>query len=126
MQRDGAEILIDELQRQWGVKIDYGPEFGVLFLPKGTFVPDESRGCSMIAFGRCAAMLQRMAADTGRDPKDMITGGLDLMRQLVEAFDQGSKLIVTERDGTVVEEWKTLTEFHRHADRKAEMNDDDA
>ena len=97
-QKEGAQILIDELQRQWGVQISYDPEFGLLMLPKGKFEPDESNDMICTAFGRLAAMAQRIQKMSGMTAQQVLEMTLeigvdalsatpieDIMDRLVEA-----------------------------------------
>lgn len=123
-QKEGADILIDELRKQWGVDIDYGPEFGVLRLPKGEFNPDPSGEHTVNAFGQFAAQLERLKDKYGIDPQKAIDGSIDVMYQIVMAYKGGAKLQMHDKDGKLINEWETLEDLLRHVDRQAELEDD--
>lgn len=123
-QKEGANILIDELHKQWGVNIEYEPQFGVLMLPKGEFKPDASSGRTVTAFGQFAAQLERFKDKYGIDPQKSVAGSIDIMYQIVMAYKDGAKLQVRDKDGAVINEWETLEDLQRHVDRQAELEDD--
>lgn len=123
-QKEGANILIDELRKQWGVNIEYEPEFGVLMLPKGEFKPDPSSGRTVTAFGQFAAQLERFKDKYGIDPQKFVADSIDIMYQIVMAYKDGAKLQVRDKDGAVINEWETLEDLQRHVERQAELEDD--
>lgn len=123
-QKEGASILIEELQKQWEVDIEYEPELGVLILPKGQFKSDPSGGLTLTAFGKFAAQFDHFKDKYGFDPQETFEGGIDIIYQIVMAYKDGAKLQVRDKDGTVINEWETLEDLQRYANRQAELSDD--
>jgi Domain of unknown function (DUF4365) len=119
-QKEGAVVLVEELKKQWGVKIDYGPELGILFLPKGEFKADPAGGTTFTAFGRYAAQLERLKREYGIEPHHAFEESIRVMREIVTAFQSGAKLQLRNPDGQVEQEWQTLQDFMRHIERWSE------
>lgn len=123
-QKEGAQVLIEELHRQWRVRIEYEPEFGILMLPKGEFKVDASNGHTVTAFGRFAAQLQALQAKHGIEPQRSLERSLDLMNKIVSAYREGAKLQLQDLEGTVVQEWATIEEFERYVERQQELDEE--
>jgi len=123
-QKEGAEILIDELSEKWGVDIEYDPEFGILMLPKGEFHPEPTGGHTVIAFGKFASQLERIQEKHGIDPESAFGNSIELMLQVVKAFKNGARLQIQDKEGVVVEQWKNIEDLLRHVDRQMEIDDD--
>ncbi len=111
-QREGAEILIEELRCKWGVEITFDPESGMLILPGGKFVCDGPGQVEVIAFGRLHALFQKATKMTGHSPSRIIEEGLDFEIQVIEALQDDRTVEAVDRDGNVYE-WKSLEEFDR-------------
>ena len=120
-QKEGAEVLVEALKKQWGVQIAYRPEVGVLFLPKGEFKADPSGGHTLIGFGRYAAQLHRLKKEYGIEADRAVDDSIRLMHQVVTAFQSGAKLQFRDPTGKVVQEWQTLQELMRYIERWSEM-----
>ncbi len=123
-QKEGAEVLLEELRNKWEVDIEYGPETGILMLPKGKFQRDSSGGYTLIAFGKYTADIDRLKNKYGIEPKEVFDQSIDLMSQIATAYKDGAKIQVRDKDGTVTGEWKSLKELLRHTNRQAELDSD--
>ena len=122
-QREGASILTDALSQEWGVNIEYAPETGILMLPKGEFLKAPCGGQTLTAFGRTAAILESMKKKYGIDHRETLNDSLDLMLQITTAYENGATLRIQDKDGIVIDEWKTLEELLHYASRKSEIDD---
>jgi len=123
-QKEGAQVLIEELRRQWKVDIEYDPEWGYLELPKGKFLTDKSGNSTITAFGRFASQFQRMEKKHGINPKLAFEGSIELIHKIVSAYKEGAKLQVLRKNGVVVQEFETLEDLLRHARRKQELDEE--
>ncbi len=121
-QKEGAQVLIEELQRQWKVGIEYDSELGYLELPKGKFLRDKSGNITITAFGRLASTFQRIEEKHGFNPQQSFEGSIELMEKIVSAFQEGSKIQVLHKNGEVVQEFETLNDLLRHLRRQRELN----
>jgi hypothetical protein len=123
-QREGVQVLIDELRQKWGVTIEYEPEFGLLMLPKGKFKAEESGGHTLTAFGCFAAHLQQIEEKYGITPQRTIEKSIELMYKIVSTYKQGGKLQIRGHGGELIQEWEALEELQRHANRQEELNEE--
>lgn len=123
-QKEGAEILIDELSEKWGVDIEYDPEFGILMLPKGEFHQGPTGGHTVIAFGKFASQLERIQEKHGIDPESAFGNSIELTLQIVKAFKNGARLQIQDKEGVVIEQWKNIEDLLRRVDRQMEIDDD--
>ena len=104
------------------MKIEYDPEFGVLILPKGKFELDPSKDRSLTAFGRFAAHLRHIEDEYGFSPQTTFSQSLELFEKVVLAFEDGATLAVQDKDGKIIQEWKTLDKYLRYIHRKEELD----
>jgi len=113
-QRAGAERLLEILQEEWGVKVEYGAESEVVMLPKGRFVPDPSGDTTVVVFGKVAKMVGRLAEEHGVELDDAyMLGIIDLYGQVAEALLSGGVVEVIGKDGSSVISWRSLAELDR-------------
>jgi len=119
----GAQHLIDFLKDHLGIEIDYGPQPGILLVPKGKFVPDPSGGRVFVAFGKCAAALKRVERKFGVKAEDFFHGSLNVLRQVAEAYASGGRVVMADsKTGRVEKSWETLEELIRHVKRETELD----
>jgi hypothetical protein len=123
-QKEGAEVLIEELKRYWGVTIEYAPDEGVLFLPKGRFTHDESGERMFVPFGRTAASLLKMQRRHGLSPTSVFEQSLELLAKILATYRSGGKLQLQDQSGAVVREWNSFDELQRHVERDLELEDE--
>jgi hypothetical protein len=123
-QKEGAQLLIDELHNQWGVRIEYEPEFGLLMLPKGHFQPDASDERTVTVFGRLASQLDRFQKKYKMELQRAFERSIALGLKICIAYEQGAKLQMRNRDGEVLREWQTLEDLQRYIDREQEIEDE--
>jgi Domain of unknown function (DUF4365) len=123
-QQEGAQILIEELKEQWGVEIEYEPEFGLLILPTGEFKADASGGRILTPFGRCAARFDKLYRRDGIDAQSALDKGLTQLYEARIRFMAGDKLQLLNRKGKVEQECRTFDEYMRHIKRAGELLED--
>ena len=115
------ELLGSALQRP-SIEISYNPEIGVLILPVGEFRADSEGSQRFPAFGRLAAMLQRLKDQHGVEARLALEQGLAIMKQVFEGFESGAKLQLRDSTGRVEHEWETLQMFFHYIDRMSELD----
>jgi hypothetical protein len=122
-ERVGARELMRVLEEEFGLKLEYDPQYGVLFFPQGKFVKDPKGLMRAYLFGRAAEEYSRLAKRSGLTYEQIFHGSLTALEQVVDGFSGGGKLTVKDSQGKVVESWDTLEQLMRDIDRKAELDE---
>lgn len=122
--KEGAQIITQHIFETMGLVVEYDPEVGILVVPKGKFLPDESGGMSVVTFGRTARMLQRMTQSTGLSVDEVMRKSFNFMQQVTSVFEEGKALQVRAKDGKVKEEWKNAADFFEHLKRSDAESDE--
>jgi Domain of unknown function (DUF4365) len=113
-QREGARVLAYELNRQWGVVVEYDPEAGILVLPEGRFVPDRRGGSIVTAFGPLGVLLGRVQEKGGLKTDRDVKEAVRRLCKLATSLERGEKIVVSERGGTVMRELGSLADLLQH------------
>ncbi len=121
-EREGAQQLLNRIKEKWGVEIQYGPQEGILMLPKGHFVHDEPGGWDIVFFGRLAALIRRIER-LGVPQEKILDHALDAYRQVIDAFLAGHHLVVIDKEGIIRESYKTLDELQQQIERDQELKE---
>lgn len=59
--REATEYLLDLLRDELCLKIDYESRYGIVSIPKGSFVPDKDSSQQIYVFGRAKRDIERLA-----------------------------------------------------------------
>src|SRR5262249_33636185 len=120
-ERAGAEQLLEILNEEFGLKIEYEPQFGFVSIPEGRFVPDKEGGVKWFFFGRLAAQIRRMQKRLGMTSDQVVRGSLRALKKTFDSFSDG-KLVSRDAQGNIVE-WKSWKALARHMDRESELDE---
>jgi hypothetical protein len=123
-ERDGAEELMRILKDEFGLEVEYDPQFGFLSIPEGRFVPDPSGQAQWFFFGRAAAQIKRLQERMGKTSDEIVRGSLLALKQVADAFSSSGKLVVRDSHGNLKEEWPTWEALHRHLERESELDEE--
>jgi len=121
-EQEGTEMIIEVLNEQLGLKIEYNPQSGILILPKGTFVKDLEGGSTLVGFGKFAAKVESLQGKYGILPDDIILDSMNLIGQVIETFSSGNQIAISDEDGTILDSWDTLQKLFHHVNRDMELN----
>jgi len=123
-EREGAQVLINILEEELKVKIDYDPQHGSVFIEK----PEGD--VQMIAFGKFAAYLSRMASKhnlSGQELLELIENSVHTMARFYEQFpdlDINNDLFsIKDANGNVVRSHFTLNDLFRLYEREEELRE---
>jgi len=116
-EREGGQVLVNLLEEKLHLEIEYAPQFGILIVGK-----PGGEG-EVIAFGRFASMLEDLHRKYGVSPYETFRASLDLMKQIVQAYQRGETIALVNEQGTIEKSWPTLEELRRHVDRWSELNE---
>lgn len=115
----GAKILIDLLEKELDITISYDAQAGILF------ITEKDGSAKLIAFGRYAEQVNRLAISLGVSHERVIEESVSFMRKTVEAFSEGSELVVASSEGTILQRFPSLEDLLRHVERAAEVGDEE-
>ena len=117
-QEDGAEVVIDVLAKSLGLNITYEPQGGVLIIPRGTFKPDPEGEQMAVLFGPLGAQLEKASREIGMLPERYLLESLETYHRILESYRNGGALVFRDKDGKLIREFKTMSEFQRYAEEK--------
>jgi hypothetical protein len=122
-ERNGGQYLIDTLREQFGMDINYSPQYGILMFPEGKFVPNPESGPRMLVFGRAAYDLEILARLTGTPPEQAFSQVIGRFLEALQAVSRGETFQWKGPGGEVLDEWKGVDDVS--ADYKRMLDESD-
>lgn len=122
-ERAGAEALLEILNEEFGLKINYDPQYGFVSIPEGRFVPDSEGGIKFFFFGQLGAQIKRMQKKLGMTSDEIVHNSLQAIKKVFDLFDSTGKVVTQDVHGKTVE-WKSLKDWVYEMDRKYELDDE--
>jgi hypothetical protein len=123
IEQNGAKHLEAVLEKELGLKVEYDGQMGFVIFPKGSFVQDPSGGFQLHAFGRMALTLEKMHKSTGLSAQELFEWGLTTLHKTVTSIEKGFRLVVKDKDGKEIKNWRTISELSYDLDWSAETEE---
>jgi hypothetical protein len=124
-EREGAKLLMPLLREQIGLDVEYDPQYGILQIPEGRFVPEVGTGPRMYPFGRFARDVERIAqllgSTTGEAFNWALGNGLDVLKRI----ESGEPVVFRGPAGEIVDVWRTPADVSNDFIRMLEECDED-
>jgi Domain of unknown function (DUF4365) len=86
-EQDGADHLVECLERAIGLKVEYDAQKGVLLIPNGSFQVGDGHP-SLYLFGKCGAAFDKISKTLGKPADQTLTY---VLRQALEAWESMSE-----------------------------------
>jgi hypothetical protein len=122
-ERAGAKALLEILNEEFGLKIEYDPQYGFVSIPEGRFVPDPEGRSKFFFFGQLAAQIRRMQKQLGMTSDEILHGSLHALKKVFDLFAESGKLVTRDAHGNIVE-WKSLNDLVHEMNRRSELDDE--
>ena len=122
-EKQGAEHLVAVLREKLGLAIEYDPQFGMLQVPEGRFVPAPGGSQQMFPFGRFARELQKIARLLGVSPDEAYHIVIGTQLGLLQRVLNGESVIIRSPTGEVLTEWHSPADVGAHYIRLLESDD---
>jgi len=87
LEQQGAKILIQRLEDNLGLKIEYNAQNGIIMIPSGKFVTDND-GSKVVFFGKMASMVEEITARTNKTPLEILTDGINGLTQAIKGMNK--------------------------------------
>jgi hypothetical protein len=103
--------LREVLEEHYGLKIEFDPQ-GVIIHPTGKFIPKEPEEKTVTLFGRTLAKMKAINSRLNLgDSDNMLENVVRVAHDFFTPFMKGSKLRITDSEGTVLREFLNYEEF---------------
>lgn len=116
-EQEGAKHLIQVLEEELKVKISYDAQEGILTL-------ERAGSLKFVPFGKTAARLEKMSRMTGLSSQGVLESSFDVLKQIADAFHEGNHIVLKDKDGTLLNQWKTFGELQSHVNRQMEISEE--
>ncbi len=108
IEQEGIQHLIEVLEEDLKLKVEYDGQAGIVFLPKGTFAQDSSGGMKIHVFGKMAMLVEKLQKELGFSGQEVLEKAIDLYRDILKHMSNGYKLVVEDKHGKEIESWRTI------------------
>jgi hypothetical protein len=122
-ERQGAEHLIAVLRDNLGLEIVYDPQFGVLEVPEGLFIPTPGAGPRIYPFGRFAKELAALARALGVSTEEAFNIAVGSQLGMLQRILRGEPVIIRSPTGEILTEWHTPADVRDDYIRLLEEDD---
>jgi hypothetical protein len=117
---EGAKTLIELLESEFNIKVDYSPKDGVLFVE----APGED--VRIAFFGPTAIRLSKLSAHLKKSPKEVLLDAIKFSYEEHRGFERTGELSVLNRETGEIEVKKMSTrQMRRHFRTEGERLDEE-
>jgi hypothetical protein len=124
-EREGARMLLKILQDDLGLEVTYDPQYGIIIVPEGKFMPVTSSGSKFHYFGRAARDIKEMAYRLGVSPQKAAEQAMSVHLASLKRVADGKPAIFRTRSGKVLKEWKSVHDVSDEFFHIFEQSDED-
>jgi len=107
-EQEGARVLIDFLESESGIKVNYSPEQGVVIFRR------PGKGEEVVLFGKVANQLLGLATKLNKSPKQALLTGIRLLRRLFDEHARSGEFPMVNKSTGKIEKRKMTTNQLRH------------
>lgn len=124
-EREAAKLLIDALRDQLGLNIEYEPQYGILQIPVGRFIPKPEEDARVLFFGRAACANIIIAKKLGISPQSAYELSMTLMIDALKTIQQGEPAIIKGPNGQIWDIWRHAGDVSKDFYQMLEESDED-
>lgn len=118
MEQQGAQVLVDRLQKAFDVRIEYNSQAGILIVD----LPDG--GSEVTFFGKMADRVDGVLRDTGASFSELLTHTQDHINDALDKSARGEDIVVRDRLGNETARWSNFADYWRHLTRHHELDEE--
>lgn len=106
-ERDATEFLLDLLREEIGLDLDYQPQYGIVSIPTGSFVPDREASPRTYVFGRAKRDIDRLTRLLGVSSEQALDYVLNDFLSGLESLSRGEDAVFRAPNGAILDIWNS-------------------